>query len=163
MIESKNRIHLKKEDILKSKDSDLKKRMFLLYYHEFPLVDKDLYKFMVDKIDPEIFMVRWYLCNFSREFPLPELLKFLDLILYQQFLEDNKKKKSKNIEENKFFIFSDYIVLSMLINIKALIMKKKTSSELMAFLMKFPKNIEIKNIYLKALEIYNKNKNNIKI
>ena len=51
----------------------------------------------------------------------------------------------------------------MLINIKALIMKKKTSSELMAFLMKFQKNIEIKNIYLKALEIYNKNKNNIKI
>ena len=163
MIESKNRIHLKKEDILKSKDSDLKKRMFLVYYHEFPLVDKDLYKFMVDKIDPEIFMVRWYLCNFSREFPLPDLLKFWDLILYQQFLEDNKKKKSKNIEENKFFIFSDYIVLSMLINIKALIMKKKTSSELMAFLMKFPKNIELKNIYLKALEIYNKNKNNIKI
>ena len=28
MIESKNRIHLKKEDILKSKDSDVKKRMF---------------------------------------------------------------------------------------------------------------------------------------
>ena len=118
---------------------------------------------MVDKIDPEIILVRWYLCFFSREFPLPQILQFWDLILYQQFLEDNKKKKSKNIEENKFFIFSDYIVLSMLINIKALIMKKKTSSELMAFLMKFPKNIEIKNIYLKALELYNKNKNNIKI
>jgi hypothetical protein len=117
-------------------------------------------------------LIRWYLCCFSREFSLPELykdasstlLKFLDLILCQQFLEDNKKKKSKkNNEENKFFIFSDYIALSMLINLKGLIMKKKSSSELMAFLMKFPKNIGIKDIYLKALEIYNKNKNNIKI
>ena len=60
MIGSKNIKKKKKEDILKSKDSDLKKRMFLVYYHEFPFVDKDLYKFMVDKIDPEIFMVRWY-------------------------------------------------------------------------------------------------------
>ena len=31
----------------------------------------------------------------------------------------------------------------------------------MAFLMKYPKDIEFKNIYLKALEIYNKTKGNI--
>ena len=163
MIETKNRKFLKKEDIINSEDSDLKKRMFLVYYHEFPLVDKELYQFMVDKIDPEIILVRWYLCFFSREFPLPQILQFWDLILYQQFLEDNKKKKQNKNEDEHYFIFSDYIVLSMLINIRDLLMKKKSSSELMAFLMKYPKNIEIKNIFLKALEIYNKNKNNIKI
>ena len=33
----------------------------------------------------------------------------------------------------------------------------------MAFLMKYPKDIDVKNIYLKALDIYNKTKGNIKI
>ena len=164
LIESEKKKLLKKEEILKSNDSELKKRIFLVYYHEFPLIDNQLYQFMVDKIEPEIFIVRWYLCAFSREFPLPELVEFWDLILLQQFLEDNNKKKTKNkIEEKIVFKFVDYIVLSMLINIKTLIMKKKTSSELMAFLMKYPKDIDVKNIYLKALDIYNKTKGNIKI
>ena len=155
---------MKKEEILNSNDSELKKRIFLVYYNVFPLVDNQLYQFMVDKIEPEIFIVRWYLCAFSREFPLPELLEFWDLIFLQQFLEDNGGKKAKNkIEDHIVFKFTDYIVLSMLINIKTLIMKKKTSSQLMAFLMKYPKDIDVKNIYLKALEIYNKTKGNIKI
>ena len=155
---------MKKEEILNSNDSELKKRIFLVYYHEFPLVDNQLYRFMVDKIEPEIFIVRWYLCAFSMEFPLSQLVEFWDLILLQQFLEDNNKKKAKNkIENNIVFKFVDYIVLSMLINIKTLIMKKKTSSELMAFLMKYPKDIEVKNIYLKELEIYTKTKGNLKI
>ena len=57
----------------------------------------------------------------------------------------------------------DYIVLSMLINIKTLIMKQQNPSKLMAFLMKYPKEILMKDIYLKALEIYNKSKGNLKI
>ena len=117
---------MKKEEILNSNDSELKKRIFLVYYHEFPLVDNQLYRFMVDKIEPEIFIVRWYLCAFSMEFPLSQLVEFWDLILLQQFLEDNNKKKAKNkIENNMVFKFVNSIVLSMLINIKTLIMKKK--------------------------------------
>ena len=163
-IDNEKKKLLKKNEIINSNDSELRKRIFLVYYNEFPLIDNQLYQFMVDKIEPEIFTVRWYLCAFSREFPLPQLVEFWDLILLQQFLEDKNKKGKKNkIEDNMVFKFVDYIVLSMLINIKALIMKKKNTSELMAFLMKYPKDIEFKNIYLKALEIYNKNKSNIKI
>ena len=164
IIDTEKKKLLKKEEISNSNDSELKKRIFLVYYHEFPLVDNQLYRFMVDKIEPEIFIVRWYLCAFSMEFPLSQLVEFWDLILLQQFLEDNNKKKAKNkIENNMVFKFVNSIVLSMLINIKTLIMKKKTSSELMAFLMKYPKDIEVKNIYLKELEIYNKTKGNLKI
>lgn len=161
-MESQNRKNLKKDEIINANDSELKKRIFLVYYHEFPLADKQLYQFMVDKIDPEIFMVRWYLCIFSREVPLPQLLELLDLILYQQFLEEKNKPKNKN-ESNNYYKFVDYIVLSLLINVKALIMNKKKNSELIAFLMKYPKDIEFKNIYLKSIEIYNKNKSNINI
>jgi len=164
LIETQKKKLLKKNEIINSNDSELRKRIYLVYYNEFSLIDKELYEFMVDKIEPEIFMVRWYLCAFCREFPLPQLLDLWDLILLQQFLEDKKKKNHKGkVGDNMVFKFIDYIVLSMLINIKSLIMKKKNSSELMAFLMKYPKDIEIKNIYLKAIEIYNKNKSNPKI
>ena len=134
----------------------------MVYYHQFPIVDKQLYQFMVDKIEPEVFIVRWYICAFSREFTLPQLLELWDLILLEQFLVDKNKQKIKD-DHNYYYKFVDYIVLSMLINIKNLIMIKKTNSELMSFLMKYPKNIEAKNIYTKALEIYNKHEKNIKI
>ena len=153
---------LKKDEIIKSNDSELKKRIYLVYYHQFPIVDKQLYQFMVDKIEPEVFIVRWYICAFSREFTLPQLLELWDLILLEQFLVDIKKQKIKD-DHNYYYKFVDYIVLSRLINIKNLIMIKKTNSELMSFLMKYPKNIEAKNIYTKALEIYNKHEKNIKI
>ena len=161
-FDTQKRKILKMEEIINANDSELKKRIFLVYYHEFPLIDKQLYQFMVDKIDPEIFIVRWYICAFSREFPLPELVQLWDLILYQQFLEDKNKSKNKN-ETNYYYKFVDYIVLSMLINIKTLIMKQQNPSKLMAFLMKYPKEILMKDIYLKALEIYNKSKGNLKI
>ena len=163
-IDSEKRKLLSKNEIINAKDSELKKRIFLVYYQEFPLIDKQLYQFMVDKIEPEIFMVKWYICIFSREFSFPQILELWDLILYQQFLEDKNTKKQKNNDDtNHYYKFIDYIILSMLINIKSLLMSKNSSTELMAFLMKYPKNIEFKNIYLKALEIYNKSKGNIKI
>jgi TBC1 domain family protein 5 len=160
-IDNEKKKLLKKEEIKNSNDSELKKRIYLVYYHEFPLVDKQLYQFMVDKIEPEVFIVRWFICAFSREFTLPQLLELWDLILLEQFLVDKNSKKKD--ESNHYYKFVDYIVLSMLINIKNLIMLKKTNSELMSFLMKYPKNIEAKNIYTKALEIYNKNEKSIKI
>ena len=160
-IDNEKKKLLKKEEIKNSNDSELKKRIYLVYYHEFPLVDKQLYQFMVDKIEPEVFIVRWFICAFSREFTLPQLLELWDLILLEQFLVDKNNKKKD--ESNHYYKFVDYIVLSMLINIKNLIMLKKTNSELMSFLMKYPKNIEAKNIYTKALEIYNKNEKSIKI
>ena len=165
-IENQKKKLLKKNDIINSKDSELKKRIYLVYYLEFPLADKQLYQFMIDKIEPEIFMVRWYLCAFSREFSIPQLVELWDLILLQEFIEDknkNNKNKKNNEESKNVYKFVDYIILSMLVNIKEFIMKKKTSSELMAFLMKYPKDIDVKKIYDKSLEIYNKNKNNIKI
>ena len=47
---------LTKEKIINANDSELKKRMFLIYYDKLPLIDKNLYKFMSDKIDPSACM-----------------------------------------------------------------------------------------------------------
>ena len=254
---------LTKEEIINSNDSEFKKRIFLLYYDKFSFIDNNLYKFMSDKIDPEIFIIRWYLCIFTREFPLNQVVHLWDLILLYQFLEEkiyeddknnknnkkekkkDKKKDNKNLKENDNLIsiendkndeikninennikiidennnnnnfennikimneneiisennniiineniikddkniiinnndndknndnnkvkndeilnnnynFIDYIALSMIIKLKNLIIKKKSSSELMAFLMKYPQDIDLREICQKAIDIYNK-------
>ena len=95
--------------------------------------------------------------------------------------EKNNKKKENKINKNKNKIniinegeikdinldknyhFIDYIALSMILNIKNLVTKKKSSSELMVFLMKYPQDIDLKNICQKALDIYHKINPTIKI
>ena len=189
-LDNEQKKNLSKKEILNSNDSELKKRIFLLYYNKFPYIDNNLYTFMFDKIDPEIFIFRWYLCIFTREFPINKVVHLWDLILLIDFIEKkkllddeekNKKKKEDKINKNKNKIniineeeikdinldknyhFIDYIALSMILNIKNLVTKKKSSSELMVFLMKYPQDIDLKNICQKALDIYHKINPTIKI
>jgi TBC1 domain family protein 5 len=42
-VDNEKKKLLKKDEIKNSNDSELKKRIYLVYYHEFPLVDKQLY------------------------------------------------------------------------------------------------------------------------
>jgi hypothetical protein len=44
----------------------------------------------------------------------------------------------------------------MILKQKNMIIKKKTSSQLTSFLMKYPQDVEIKDICQKAIDIYNK-------
>ena len=64
------------------------------------------------------------------------------------------KKKDIDIITNYNFI--DCIALSMILKLKNTITKKKTSSQIISFLMKYPQDIDLKEIGQKALEIYNK-------
>ena len=187
---------LTKKEIINSNDSDLKKRIFLIFYDKFPFIDKDLYKFMSDKIDPEIFIFRWFLCIFTREFPINQVVHLWDLILLYEYVEGKLSKKDSEIDNNENiniidnsnnnniinnnnnniknendndqnqsmgYNFIDYIALSMILKIKNLIVKKKTSSELLSFLMKYPTDIDLKEICQKALDIYYKINPNIKV
>ena len=260
-LESEQKRLLTKNDIINSKDSELKKRIFLLYYDKLPILDKNLYTFMSEKVEPEVFLLKWYICIFTREFPINQVVHLWDLILVYEYIEENllkeikkekekdnntknKIKKTKNnsneikepenfysddnlktlneiitdkninndndnnkedsnikndnniiLEENnkndndnkeeastknnkiilednknndnifddKKFCFIDYIILSMILKIKNLILKKRNSSELMAFLMKYPQDIDLVDICLKALDIYYKFNPNVKI
>ena len=201
-----------KEEIINANDSELKKRIFLIYYDELPLIDKNLYKFMHDKIDPDLFMLKWFLCVFTREFNINQVVHLWDLILLCELFNyensslnindnnnkkedskntikkntnfdnktannnDNKinnniindnenigKKKNKNFNQNEIHIniekkykFIDYIILSMLLKTKNIILQKKNSSQLISFLMKYPQDIDIGDICQKALDIYYK-------
>ena len=92
-LDSEQKRELTRSDIVNSNDSEIKKRIFLLYYNIFPQIDKTLYKFMVEKVDPEIFIFRWYLCAFTREFPINKVVHLWDLILLVEFIEEKKKRR----------------------------------------------------------------------
>lgn len=203
ILDSEKKRALTRKEILRANDSDLKKRIYLLYYDKFPLIDKNLYQFLSEKIEPEIFIIKWYICAFTREFQINKVVHLWDLILLYEYIagkirrtseknkkikdsnninkknnidiEDNKNINSINIENdkvkdsnnlnsknddernlNRSYIFMDYIALSMILKIKNLILKTKNTSQLTAFLMKYPQDIDLYNICKTALDIFYK-------
>lgn len=75
------------KDILNCNDSELKKRVYILYYKRFKIIDPDFYNLLVEKVEPELFLTRWYLCLFTREFKLEDIVKLWDLIIMYEFVE----------------------------------------------------------------------------
>ena len=145
------KIKLSYEDINKCEDSELKKRCYILYYHSFKKVEPDFYNLLYKDVYPELFLVKWYLCLFTREFKLEQVIYFWDLIIMYEFAESKLVKKDKI---KRHFNFIDCIALSMLINCKPDIIKKEDVSEIMASIMHYPTDISSEKICKKALLIY---------
>ena len=183
-----------KSEIENSDDSELKKRIYLIIYDKLSILDKNLYNFLSDKIEPDVFLFKWFICVFTREFKINQVLHLWDLIFLFEFFDkyylkegeiknsqkeieidkkDNNKineDKNKNddisnneINLDKNYIFIDYIILSMLFKIKNPILKLKNISKILAFLMNYPDDIDIKEIGQKALDFYQKINPNNKI
>ena len=153
-LSSKNieeRIKLSVEDIYNCDDSDLKKRAYILYYKRFNKIDPEFYELLVEKVEPELFLTRWYLCVFTREFKLEQIVYLWDLIIMYEFVE---KKLYKNKKLLWHYNIMDYIALSMLINCKPDVSKKQDINELMSSIMHYPTNISVEKIAKLALEIY---------
>ena len=154
------KIQLSYDDINNCEDSELKKRAYILYYHSFKKVEPDFYNLIYKDVYPELFLVKWYLCIFTREFKLDEVIYLWDLIIMYEFAE-SKLLKKENIKRH--FNFIDCIALSMLINCKPDIIKKDDINEIMSSIMHYKTEISIEKICKKALEIYSKLNPEIKI
>ena len=140
------------KQILTCNDSELKKRVYILYYKRFKVIDPDFYKLLVEKVEPELFLTRWYLCIFTREFKLEEIVYLWDLIIMYEFVE---KKLYANKKVLWHYNVMDYIALSMLINCKPDVSNKKEDiNDLMASIMHYPDNIPLEKIAKKAIDIY---------
>ena len=155
-LSSKNfeeRINLSVADIYKCDDSDLKKRAYILYYKRFNKIDKEFYDLLVGSVEPELFLTRWYLCVFTREFKLDEIVYLWDFIILYEFVESKLYKDKKLMFH---YNFMDCIVLSMLLNCKPTVNKKGDINDLMSSIMHYypTKNISVEKITKKALEIY---------
>ena len=156
------KILLKKEEIDNIDDSKIKKRIYHIFYRLLKNFDIELYNELINKVEPEYFLFKWYLCFLTREFNINKVIHLWDLIFCYDFIDYNLMN-SANSQEYHFHVI-DSISLSMIINCKSDLMKLKeeNDSKFLELLMHYPEKIKIEQIIKEALKIesiINPNKN----
>ena len=144
------KLNLNKDDIINSNDSEIKKRIYILYYINFKTFEPKLFNILMNDIYPELFLLRWFLCVFTREFKLSQVVLIWDLIIMYEYVEMEKIKKEKKTNFN----FIEAIAMSMLINFKQYLIKTEDKNEILGGLMHYPNDISIEKICKKAIEIF---------
>lgn len=149
------------QDIENCAESEIKKRVYKVYYNDLALVNKELSDSVRDKVEPEQFLIRYYICLFNREFRIKDVIRLWDIILCYEFLEFTYKG-SCNKAKNKIHLhFADYISLSMFDNIKKRV-KEEMNTDLKNFIslidlfMHYPKNVSVDLILKRSLELSKK-------
>ena len=145
------KLKLSYNDINNCEDSELKKRAYILYYYSFKTIEPDFYNLLKNDVYPELLLTKWYLCIFTREFNLEQVIYLWDIIIMYEFAENRLLKKDK---KKRHFNFIECISLSMLIACKPNIIKKEDISEIMSSIIHYPTNISVEKICKKAIEIY---------
>ena len=148
----KEKLNLNKDDIINTNDSEIKKRIYILYYINFKEFEPKFFNSLMNYVYPELFMLRWFLCVFTREFKLSQVVLIWDLIIMYEYAEIEIIKKEKKINFN----FIEAFALSMLINLKPYIFEKEDKNEIMSGLLHYPDDINIEKICKKAIEIFMK-------
>ena len=148
-IEEKLKLSL--DDIINSNDSELKKRIYILYYINFKQFDPKFFYLLKNYVYPELFMLRWFLCVFTREFKLSQVVLIWDLIIMYEYVETHLLKKEL-LKTHLNFI--EGAALSMLIHFKPFIIQKEDKNEILSGIMHFPEDISIDKICKKAIEVY---------
>ena len=145
------KLNLNLDDILNTHESELKKRSYALYYIYFKQFEPQFFDFLKNDVYPELFIMRWYLCVFTREFKLSQVVILWDLIIMYEYVEtqliENRNKASH-------LNFIESIALSMLNYYKYDIMQKKDKNDIMSALMHNNNDIPVDKICKKAIEIY---------
>ena len=135
------KLKLSFDDIINSNDSELKKRIYILYYINFKQFDPKFFDLLKNYVYPELFMLRWFLCVFTREFKLSQVVLIWDLIIMYEYVETHLN-------------FIEGAALSMLIHFKPFIIQKEDKNEILSGIMHFPEDISIDKICKKAIEVY---------
>ena len=148
-IEEKLKLSL--DDIINSNDSELKKRIYILYYINFKQFEPNFFDLLKNYVYPELFMLRWFLCVFTREFKLSQVVLIWDLIIMYEYVETHLLKKEL-LKTHLNFI--EGAALSMLIHFKPFIIQKEDKNEILSGIMHFPEDISIDKICKKAIEVY---------
>ena len=145
------KLKLSFDDIINSNDSELKKRIYILYYINFKQFEPNFFDLLKNYVYPELFMLRWFLCVFTREFKLSQVVLVWDLIIMYEYVETHLLKKEL-LKTHLNFI--EGAALSMLIHFKPFIIQKEDKNEILSGIMHFPEDIPIDKICKKAIEIY---------
>ena len=145
------------EDLKKSEESDLMKRIKKIFYI-YLKNDQEYFELLNKSIEPNLFLLRWILCVLNREISLKNIFWIWDCILFYEFMEftyerNNKDDNIKKDESDKItrFNFLDYICLAMIFDLKKELINSEPSVILCKFL-KYPNEKNMKKIMKEAFK-----------
>ena len=147
--------NLKFEDLEKSNESNLIKRIKKIFYIDLPTHDKEYFDFLYGSIEPNLFLLRWLLCILDREISLKHVLWIWDCVFFYEFVEFNFIKKNLENESGKHLNrlnFVDMVCLAMIMDLKPLVENNDQSLILCRF-MKFPDEKNIRIIIKNAVQL----------
>ena len=147
------KILLTKEEIDNYDYSQIKKRIYHIFYRLLKKFDVEFYNEMINKVEPEYFLFKWYLCFLTREFTINKVIHLWDLIFSYDFIE--YKLINSHYDKEYHFRIIDSIALSMIICCKNDLMKLKNEndSKFLDLLMHYPEKIKIEQLIKEALKI----------
>ena len=153
LIPLEKKILFTKEEIDNIDESPLHKRIFHIFYRLLQKFDVEFYNEMINKVEPEIFLFKWYLCFLTREFTINKIVHLWDIILCYDFIEYRLIDTQYNKEYH--FRFIDAIILSMILSLKNDLMKLKNENDslFMDLLLHYPDKIKVEEIIKEALKI----------
>ena len=154
------------EDLEKSTESDLIKRIKKIFYIDLPTIDKEYFNFLLGNIEPNVFLLRWLLCILDREITLKHVLWIWDCVFFYEFVEFTFIKKNlgdSNDGKRVYRLnFLDKVCLAMIMDLKPLVVNDEQSLILIRF-MKFPDEKNIRFIIKEAVDIASRFNKDIKI
>ena len=146
-IDKKN---LTLEQIYDSEDSDLGKRIKRIFYVYLKTIDKELFDFLVDQIEPDIFLFRWILCMLNREISLKNVIRIWDSILAYEFIEFTVN----TVEVDKTRLnYLDYFCLGMIEDLRENLLKAEEGGMLLMNFLQYPNEKNIKKVMRLAKKI----------
>lgn len=131
--------------------SFLKKRIKRVFELYLTIIDKETHKFLVlNDVEPYLFMFRWVLCMFSREFKLDKLLQVWDIIFANEMNEiklltnikiNSKEKEITGCDLRGYrlqnFNFIDYLAVAIILEVKSRIKSDLDEMMVLSKLMNF--------------------------
>ena len=140
------------EDLKKSKESHLMKRIKKIFYI-YLKSDQEYFEILNRNIEPNLFLLRWILCMLNREISLKNIMWIWDCVFYYEFMEftfQENKDSSIDKEESRLN-FLDYVCLAMIFDLKSDVINSEPSVILGKFL-KYPNEKNIKKIMKEAFK-----------
>ena len=133
------------DDIEEDKPNFISRRCFLLINEKLKIIDEELFKYL-KKIDINCgaFLQKWLRCIFCREFKLDQVFILWDIILLQDFINENNKYS---------LMFMDSVCLSMIIKIRNKLLKSD-QNDCFTLFFKYPHLDNIKDIIILSYNIY---------
>ena len=127
-----------KEDTDEDKPTYVYRRCILLIKEKLKSLDNDLYShFKKIELNCVPFLQKWLRCIFSREFPLEDVYIIWDILLHNEYMNENTEKYP--------FIFMEYICIAMIFKLRDTL-KDADQNECLSVLFKYPETKDIMEI-----------------